>query len=253
MTTIHLSRPADGVALLELDNPPANALGSAMRARLGEVLGELDGDDGVRCLVLTGHGRTFCTGDDLREAAARGRVTPEAVADFNGATDKVEAFRAPVVAAVNGHCIGGGLELALACDIRVASTQASFTAAGVNVGLMASVYRLPRLIGVANAKAMLLTGAPTDPQTALRLGLVAAVHEPQDLLGEAVKLAARVASRAPLAVEAAKRLIGRAPDLTAAQALEAQRPEVAMLSASEDHAEAVAAFAARRDPVFRRR
>jgi len=253
MSSLHQSRPAEGVVLIEIDNPPANALGSAMRARMVALLNELEADHSVRAVVLTGRGKTFCTGDDLREAAASGRVTPQAVADFNAMLDRLETFRAPVIAAVNGHCVGGGLEVALASDIRLASTRAIFTAAGVNVGLMASAWRLPRIIGVAKAKVMLLTGLPVDAGVALANGLVTEIHEPEALLDAAIKLAARIATRAPLSVEATKRTASRAMDMDPAQAAVSNAQEIAILSASEDHADAVAAFAERRDPVFRRR
>jgi enoyl-CoA hydratase/carnithine racemase len=253
MSALHLSRPADGVALVEIDNPPANALGSAMRAKMIALLDDLEADLSVRAVVLTGRGKTFCTGDDLREAAAHGAVSPKAVADFNAMLDRLEAFRAPVVAAVNGHCVGGGLEVALACDIRLASTAASFTAAGVNVGLMASAYRLPRVIGVAKAKAMLLTGLPVSGEAAMTNGLVTGLHEPGALVEAAVALAARIASRAPLSIEATKRIAGQALDMDRAEAAEAIAAEIEALSASEDHAGAVAAFAERREPTFRRR
>lgn len=251
--SLHVSRPAEGVVLLEIDNPPANALGSVMRAKMTSLLDELEADVSVRAVVLTGRGKAFCTGDDLREAAAHGAVSPQAVADFNAMLDRIEAFRAPIVAAVNGHCIGGGLEVALACDIRLAGASASFTAAGVNVGLMASAWRLPRVIGVAKAKAMLLTGLPVTASDALGNGLVTAVHEPDALLDAAIGLAARIASRAPLSVEATKRITGRALDMGREEAAKAVAAEIEILSASQDHAGAVEAFAARREPTFSRR
>lgn len=254
MTALHVSRPADGVVLIEIDNPPANALGATMRAGMTAMLDGLESDLSVRAVVLTGRGKTFCTGDDLREAAARGAVSPQAVADFNAMLDRLERFRAPIVAAVNGHCVGGGLEVALACDIRLASTDASFTAAGVNVGLMASAWRLPRIIGVAKAKAMLLTGLPVDAEGALDNGLVTSVHTPEELLDAATRLAVRIASRAPLSVEATKRIAGRALDMDPAPADAAVMAEIEALSASEDHAAAVAAFSEpRRAPTVRRR
>ena len=253
MSALHVTRPTQGVVLVEIDNPPANALGAAMRAKMVALLDELEADHSVRAVVLTGRGKAFCTGDDLREAAANGRVTPQAVADFNAMLDRLEAFRAPVIAAVNGHCVGGGLEVALASDIRLASTKAIFTAAGVNVGLMASAYRLPRVIGVAKAKAMLLTGLPVDADVALANGLVTEVHEPEALVEAALALASRVASRAPLSVEATKRTAGRAMDMDFVEAARSNAQEIAALSASEDHADAVVAFAERREPVFHRR
>lgn len=249
---LHLSRPTEGVVLVEIDNPPANALGVSMRATMSTLLDALETDHSVRAMVLTGHGKAFCTGDDLREAAARGAVSPQAVAEFNAMLDRIESFRATIVAAVNGHCVGGGLEVALCCDIRLASTAASFTAAGVNVGLMASAYRLPRVIGLAHAKAMLLTGLPASAEDALNSGLVTAVHDPEALLDAAIALATRIASRAPLSVEATKRIAGRALDMDREEAAKAMASEIEVLSASQDHADAVAAFAERREPDFKR-
>lgn len=247
--TIHFTRPAPHVALAELDLPPTNALGAGMRRLMIEGLAAIEADLDVRCVVLTGRGKLFCAGNDLRELADRAPDDLSPISDFNALVGRVESLRMPVIAAVNGGALGGGLDLALACDIRLAAEGASFTASGVNVGLMASVGRLPRLIGVGPAKAMLLTGAPVDAATALRLGLVTGVYAGDRLLDEALKLAARIASRAPLAVEAAKRFAGMGPEETGREmgdALEA-------LASSDDHREGVAAFLEKRGPSFRRR
>jgi enoyl-CoA hydratase len=251
--SIHAGRPAPGVALLEIDNPPMNALGRGPRAALLAALDEIEADLAMRCVVLTGRGRAFCSGDDLKEQAEAQKARSSAhFGEFGRVLDRIEGFRVPVIAAVNGHCLGGGLELASACDIRIASTTASFVCSGVNVGLMASAYRLPRLIGVARAKHMLFTGLPHDAATAERFGLVTAVHEPEALLPEAVKLAERIASRAPLSVEAVKRTAARAPDLPPEEFAEVNNKELAVLSRSADHREALAAFAQKRPPVFKR-
>ena len=125
------------------------------------LLAELGADLSVRAVVVTGRGKAFCSGDDLREefeAVAGGGERGANLLDFGRLLDQLESFRAPVIAAVNGWCVGGGVELALCCDVRLASSEAKFVCAGVNVGLMASAYRLPRLIGVAQAKEMLFTG-----------------------------------------------------------------------------------------------
>jgi enoyl-CoA hydratase/carnithine racemase len=166
--------------------------------------------------------------------------------------ERLDATRAPVIAAINGWCIGGGFELALCCDIRMASTEAKFVCAGVNMGLMASAYRLPRLIGVSRAKAMLLTGLPHDAETAERFGLVTAVHAPEALAGAASALAERVASRAPLSVEATKRIAGRALDLSPEEAAPMQAKALSVLRRSSDHKAAVAAFREKREPTFTR-
>ena len=247
--TIHFTRPAPHVALIELDLPPTNALGDAMRRLLGEGLDGIEADLAVRCVVLTGRGRLFCAGNDLRELADRAAGDLSPISDFNALMVRIESLHMPVVAAINGGALGGGLDLALACDIRLAAEGASFTASGVNVGLMASTGRLPRLIGVGPAKAMLLTGLPVDAATALRTGLVTAVHPADRMLDEALALATQIAARAPLAVEAAKRFAGMTPE-AAARVID---ETLADLAGSADHREAVASFLDKRPPAFERR
>jgi enoyl-CoA hydratase len=246
--TIHIERIGDQIVLLEIDNPPMNPLGAPMRAAFMQALDEVETNDALRAIVVTGRGRAFCSGDDLKDASPAG----EDLAGFGRLLERLAATRAPVIAAVNGWCVGGGFELALCCDIRIASSEARFVCAGVNVGLMASAYRLPRLIGVSRAKAMLLTGLPHDAETAERFGLVTAVHAPEALREAALALAARVASRAPLSVEATKRIAGRAPDLSPEDADRLQAQELRVLRRSNDHKAAVAAFREKRDPVFTR-
>jgi len=246
--TIHIERVGEHIVLLEIDNPPMNPLGAPMRDAFMQALDEVETNDNLRAIVVTGRGRAFCSGDDLKDASPAG----EDLAGFGRLLDRLDSTRAPVIAAVNGWCVGGGFELALCCDIRIASTEAMFVCAGVNMGLMASAYRLPRLIGVSRAKAMLLTGLPHDAETAERFGLVTALHAPEALRDAALTLAARVASRAPLSVEASKRIAGRAPDLSPEDAIPLQAQELRLLRRSNDHKAAVAAFREKRDPVFTR-
>ncbi|MDP1738437.1 MAG: enoyl-CoA hydratase/isomerase family protein [Caulobacter sp.] len=246
--TIHFSRPAPHIALVELDLPPTNALGNAMRLLMNAGLDAIDADLDVRCIMLTGRGRLFCAGNDLRELADRAPDDLSPISDFNALMGRIETLRMPVIAAVNGGALGGGLDLALACDIRLAAEGASFTASGVNVGLMASTGRLPRLIGVGPAKAMLLTGLPIDAATALRTGLVTGVYAAERLLDEALTLAGQIASRAPLAVEAAKRFAG----LDAAESAARMPGALDVLAGSADHREAVASFLEKRPAVFTR-
>jgi len=254
---INFSKLSEHAALIEIDNPPANALGRAARQAFHAHLDAIETDASIRALVITGSGRAFCSGDDLKEQEAASREGLQArkvqLGEFARLIERIEGFRIPVIAAVNGFSMGGGLELALSADIRIASNDASFVCAGVNVGLMASVWRLPRLIGVARAKHMLLTGLPVDAETAERFGIVAAVYKPDILRGEAATLAARIASRAPLSVEATKRMTARALDLSREEADTAGGKELEILVASADHAEALAAFREKRPPVFRRK
>ena len=236
---INFSKLSEHATLLEIDNPPANALGRAAREAFHAHLDDVERDSEIRALVITGSGRAFCSGDDLKEQEAAQSAGLDArkaqLAEFAGVIARLDAFRIPVIAAVNGFCLGGGLELALAADIRIASGDASFVCAGVNVGLMASVWRLPRLIGVARAKHLLLTGSPVDAQTAERFGLVTAVYKPDILLNEAATLATRIATRAPLSVEATKRMAARALDLSREEADEAGGKELGVLVAKRGH------------------
>jgi enoyl-CoA hydratase/carnithine racemase len=234
-----------------LDNPPMNAMSREMLALARSDLLEIEADDTVRAVVLTGRGRAFCSGADLK--AAREGAGGEDLGGFGEVVQLLADLRVPVIAAINGPCIGGGLELALCCDLRIASTEARFVCAGVNMGLMASTYRLPRLIGVARAKAMLLTGLPHDAATAEAWGLVTAVHPAAELEAAALALAGRIASRAPLSVEASKRIADRAFDMAPDEAQAALAREVTLLRRSQDHREAVAAFLEKRQPVFARR
>lgn len=251
---VHYER-LGGTAFLEIDNPPANTLGRAMRDELLDRLTAIENDTALRVVILTGRGTAFCGGDDLREerhSAGGETQRMDNLANFGRLLNTIECFRVPVIAAINGWCVGGGFELSLCCDIRIASTEARFVCAGVNVGLTASGYRLPRLIGVGPAKHMLFTGLPNDAETAYRFGLVTALHSPGELVPAARALAERVASRAPLSVEATKRIAGRALDLNPGEAGQVQLQELIPLVRSADHAEAVAAFLEKREPLFTR-
>ncbi len=245
---VHVEPAAPGVVKLTIDNPPMNPLGVEMRETFMRALDEVEADESLRCLIVTGKGKAFCSGDDLKAVGPQG----EDLAGFARLLDRLEASRAPVIAAVNGWCVGGGFELALCCDIRIASHEARFVCAGVNVGLMASTYRLPRLIGVSRAKAMLLTGLPHDAESAEHYGLTTGLYAPDDLMEAAVRLAERIASRAPLSVEASKRTANRALDLSPDEANKMLAAELRTLRKSNDHKAAVAAFRERRDPEFTR-
>jgi enoyl-CoA hydratase/carnithine racemase len=252
--TVHLQQIGEHILWAELDNPPRNTLQARMVAGLREAVDRAHIDTAIRVLVVTGRGPAFCAGADLREelGAAESGERLEGAGLIGELIERMEACRVPVVGLINGWCVGGGLELALCCDIRIASTEARFTAAGVNVGLIASAYRLPRLIGIAAAKAMLLTGSPFDAEAALRFGLVTAVHAPDALSAAGLALAERIASRAPLSVEAAKRMADRAPEMTREEGARAATAEARALQTTDDHKAAVRAFIAKAQPVFTR-
>lgn len=252
MNALHVTTPSSGVRLIEIDSPPANALGHDLRTRLHTELTTINDNFDTRVVVLTGRGEHFCAGDDLKEARQRGDDAAASLRQFAGLFNVIEELRVPVIAAVNGAAVGGGLELALSCDIRIAGERAKFIGAGVNVGLMASVYRLPRIVGVGPAKAMLLSGSPTSSADALRYGLVTAVTPDDQLAAEALLLAERIATRAPLSVEASKRMISQALDLSPAESARAIASEMPTLIGSGDHRRALEAFLTREQPTFRR-
>ena len=252
---VHLSFPAEHIACIQLDNPPVNALSLSMKQDINGILDELDQD--IRVLVLTGKGDYFCNGEDLKETVALRRQNQQSGDDnvyaFIKLLERVAQLPITVISAVNGYCSGGGLELALCSDIRIASHNAKFIAAGVNMGLLASTYSLPRLIGVGPAKHMLLTGSAVNSDQALQWGLITEQHSPEYVFEAAMALAKRVASRAPLSVSAAKRFADMAHHQSAQEASTLQLPMLKKLLATQDHKEAVSAFLDKRQPVFNSR
>ncbi|WP_297512328.1 enoyl-CoA hydratase/isomerase family protein [uncultured Caulobacter sp.] len=239
---IHLSHPEPSIALVELDVAPANVLAMAERGRLLDAFAAIEADPATRAVVLTGRNGAFCTGDDLAESMTRDvPAQTAAILHFLAMCDRIAACRVPVIAAIDGWCIGGGLELALACDIRLASERADFACSAVRMGLTASAERLVKLIGESRAKAHLLTGAPFDAARALADGVVAEVHPVEGLREATLRLARVIASRGPLAVAATKRV---------ASGVSSTGDEIPALAASADHAEARTAFVGKRRAVF---
>jgi len=255
---VHVDRPVPGVAVLTVDSPPRNAFGVPEGEAFFAAFEPLEADPEVRCVVVTGAGRAFLAGGDLkhqltlttREAQAAHADDPRSL---SAAMRRVESARVPVIAAINGPVAGGGLEFALGCDVRLASDEATFVAAGVNVGLILSWYRLPRIVGLGRAKEMLLTGAAYTAEQAETWGLVTAVHRRDQLLPAAVAMAERIASRAPLSVESTKACANRAFDLSSAELADLQREMFLEMFATHDHEEALRAFFDRRTPSFERR
>jgi enoyl-CoA hydratase len=243
------------VALLVLDRPKAlNALDSAMLHALAARAAELAGDRSVRAVVLTGEGRAFAAGADIAEMRGHGPLEAERFSRLgHAALAALEALAVPVIAAVNGYALGGGCELALACDWIYASERARFGQPEVGLGLVpgfGGTTRLVRRVGSAWAKELVLGGEPIDAATALRIGLANRVFPPDELVAAAVGAAERAAAKGPLAVGLAKRVIqeGQDADLRTAHALEQLAFGVA--SASRDRAEGMDAFLAKRDPSF---
>jgi enoyl-CoA hydratase/carnithine racemase len=241
------------VAVVTVDNPPVNALADHVIEALDAAAVELAGDADVRAVVLTGTGeKAFLAGADLEEFAAR-LATGEGIDEHAAATRRAlgrwEALPQPVVAAVQAHAMGGGLEVALVCDLVVADPGARFGAPEVRLGLMpgaGATQRLPRRIGMGPARAMILLGTTIGAAEAQRLGLVHAVSEPGTALAEARALAEELAALPAVAVRAIKRAI--AADL--GDGLDRERALFLEVFASADAKEGVAAFRERRPPRF---
>lgn len=238
------------IGTLTLDAPPLNLLGDPMRQAMLEAIGEFRAK-GVRAIVVTGAGRAFCAGADLRDEA---KLTPGDVQAFLDADEAVFSaladFPGATIAAVNGHAYGGGFELALACDIRVAARSARLAGVGVTIGLTVSTARLARIGGEAVALDLLLTGRAVAADEALTLGLVSAVVDDGELGAEARRWADVVVSRAPLSVRANKVGLRHCARLPIVDAVTYERSEWARLQRTRDHKEALEAFFAKRPPVF---
>lgn len=245
----------DGVELLTLRNPPVNALSTRLLADLAAQLDAIEADPTSRCIVLTGEGQYFSVGADLKELATIDIArAPEIVARGQSLFTRLEAQRLPVVAAINGLALGGGLELALACDLRILGESAKLGAPEVNYGLMPSyggTQRLPRLVGPAKAKELIFTGAMIPAPEAVRIGLGNRTVPAGQEIRAARDIAHTIAQRAPRAVQAAKRAMREGLELPLREGLqrEAAAFEREVLS-SEDLAEGIAAFLERRPPKF---
>ncbi|GAA2205138.1 enoyl-CoA hydratase/isomerase family protein [Nonomuraea monospora] len=248
--------------LLDLDGPVAvvtlnrpaklNAITPDMAAALRACLTRVDADPDLRVAVLTGAGeRSFCVGSDIRELDEY--ATPWEFRNRGDYGDAVRALRKPIIAAVNGYAYGGGLELAMACDIRLAAETATFAAPEIKLGWIGGSGQsalLAHAVGQSNAATMLLTGDPIDAARAQAWGLVTDVHAPDQLLKAARTLAHTIAKRPPIAAQTAKANLKAAYSMPLDQAIQYERDLQTVCFATQDAAEGRAAFAERREPVF---
>ena len=252
----------DGVARVTLNRPDRmNTLGGTMKQDLAHAFFKLAREDeSVRCILLTATGdRAFCAGADIKERATRTITQHEYFFEqqrthelFSG----IDAFEKPVVAAINGVALGGGLELALCCDIRIAADHARLGLPEVKLGVIPAAggtQRLTRIVGAAVAKELIFTSDMVSSERALTLGLVNRVVPAAELLTEAQDLAQRIASQPPLAVRFAKQAINLGEELPVERALHYERFAAAMIITSEDRSEGMRAFVEKRPPVFRGR
>ncbi len=243
------------VSVLTLNRPEKrNALNGALRCAFLGAIDQAGRDTDVRAIVVTGAGdKAFVAGADIAEFEGRTPVDQYRVMKAPSIFDAVERVAKPVIAAVNGYCLGGGMELALACDIRLASASARFGQPEVNLGIIpggGGTQRLPRIVGLGAALRLILSGEMIDAPEALRLGLVEAVVPPDELMPRAMKLAEEIASKSPVAVAAAKEATRAAMSLPLAEGLKLETALFQLCFASEDKAEGVRAFLEKRAASF---
>jgi enoyl-CoA hydratase/carnithine racemase len=245
-----------GLATVRLNRPERyNALGACMVEELGEALDEVETSGEARVMILTGTGgRAFCSGVDLKERAAM--AADERWAHnraLNAFAGRLARLQVPTIAAMNGLAFGGGLEITLACDFRIAVEGATFSLPEVGIGIVpgaGGTQRLPRLIGPTRAKEMILTGRRIDAATALEMGLLSKLVPPDELMQEARTLAEEVSSNSPFALAHAKAAVDLALETTIEQGLRYETAAIRATLASEDYAIGLAAFSEKEKPEF---
>jgi 2-(1,2-epoxy-1,2-dihydrophenyl)acetyl-CoA isomerase len=244
----------DGVAWIRLNRPDRmNAVNGDLRKQLLAALKQCERDDAVRCLVVTGSGRAFCAGADVREFGTR-EGSLEAIRDeYHGILTRLRSLPKPVIAAMNGVAAGIGASIAMACDIRYAVPEASFVEAFVKIGLTVdggATWMLPRLIGTGKALEMFYTGDPLPAEEALRLGLVNRIVPADQLEAATRELAGRLAAGPAGALAAIKRSVNRAQNVSFEEAVDFEFQLQAVQMVNPDFQEGVAAFLEKRPPRF---
>ncbi len=246
---------ADGVAVVTLDRPPVNALDRALRAAIVATFDALSEREEVRCVVLTATGRVFCAGADLRD-----RPNTHSAGDFlnhnritRETTNAIRECAKPVIAAVNGAALGAGLGLVAACDILYASESASFAMPEIDVGLAGGAAMLRTLLGRSTLRRMLMTGDRLSARDMLRRNVLEEVVASDELLPLAMAMARKIASKAPLAVQYAKRSANMVDVMPQRDAYRFEQEFTMALSRTEDAREARMAFLEKREPRFQGR
>ena len=245
------------IAILTINRPDKlNALNKQVHGEGVAAMEELRKDDSIRVLIITGAGeKSFVAGADISEFEGQTPVTQRNLFHEKTFFNTIDAFPKPVIAMVNGFCLGGGNELALACDIRICSENARFSQPEINLGIMCGggTQRLPRLIGEGRAMEMALTGAMIDAETAHKFGLVNHVYPAAELEAKTIELAEKIAEKAPIALQLSKEAVKFASRSNLDEGLRREVDLFAICFSTEDKQEGVAAFLEKRKPVFKGR
>lgn len=245
----------DGLAVITLNNPPVNALNAAVMLDLDHILEELSSNHSVQVVIITSAGeKAFVAGADIKQFTG---MTPasgkELVRLGHEIFSKIKALNQPVIAAIHGLALGGGCELALACDIRIASENALLGLPEVSLGIIpgyGGTQRLPRLVGPSRAMALICTGDAIKADEAFRIGLVDKIAPVGEAFNEAKSMANKIMSRGPLAVEAAKKAILTGMEMSLEEGLMFEADVFAVLCGTDDQKEGAEAFLSKRKPVF---
>ncbi|MDD4170565.1 MAG: enoyl-CoA hydratase [Desulfotomaculaceae bacterium] len=245
----------DGIATITLNRPPVNALNTKLFQELGQAVDELDVDPNVRVVIITGSGdKAFAAGVDINEMKDLNPVQANQFCEVSGnAFDLVANMSKPTIAAVKGLALGGGCELTLSCDFRLAAETAKFALPEINLGIIpggGGTQRLPRLIGVARAKELLFLGEMIDANLAWQYGLVNKVVPAAELLQEAKALAEKLASKSAHALSVMKNSVNLGLNMGLSEALDFETKNFILVFASDDRREGIGAFVEKRKPVF---
>ncbi len=246
------------IAVVTLNDPPMNLLSGPMLRDLRDMMGELEKEEDLRCIIITGEGpKAFCAGANVDEYT-------DPTIDQLDETDvwarniltRLSNFPCPIIAAINGYALGGGMELALACDIRIAAESAKMGLVETKIGMIAGwggSQRLPRIVGVGNAKYMMFTSDKITADKALSIGLVQEVVPAEELMNKAMEIAERIAYNSPIAVRLEKEAVNFYMNMNIMEGLELERRCDRLTYLSEDSKEGMAAFEERRTPNYKNR
>jgi enoyl-CoA hydratase len=245
----------DKVALIRLNRPKAlNALNSTLMGELTSSLEAFDQDDGVGAIVITGDDRAFAAGADIKEMSGKSSIDMLLGERISSSWDRIKAIKKPIIAAVSGWCLGGGNELAMACDMIVASESAKFGQPEINLGILpgaGGTQRLPRVVGKAVAMEMILNNRTLNAEEALQYGLANRVFPVETYLQEALKLAGEIAARAPVAIQLAKEAVNHSYETFLGEGVSDERRSFYLLFGTEDQKEGMKAFIEKREAEWK--
>lgn len=242
------------IALIQLNRPKElNALNLQLMLEVKQALLELDANESVRAIILTGNDRAFAAGADIKQMAGKNAIDMLKIDQFS-TWDQIRKTKKPMIAAVSGFALGGGCELVMHCDMVIASETAQFGQPEIKIGVMpgaGGTQRLPRAVGKVKAMEMVLTGEFINAEEALRMGMINKIAPVEVYLSEAVKMAKKIASMSPIAVQMAKESVLKAFEMPLQEALSFERKNFYMLFATEDQKEGMAAFVEKRVADFK--